>query len=84
MIGRDNVLCCKGNDLMTFIGDLKKDYKKQKRFRYPHGQKNRRFRPIFRRDIGFRWCRKRFWDGKIGSKKTREKSPIFPIKTDFS
>ena len=35
IIRRDNVLCCKGNDLITVIGDLKKKgYKKQKRFRY--------------------------------------------------
>ena len=30
-IRRDNVLCCKGNDLITIIGDLKKGYKKKKR-----------------------------------------------------
>ena len=35
IIRRDNVLCCKGNDLITVIGDLKKkSYKKQKRFNF--------------------------------------------------
>ena len=46
-----------------------------------HGQKNRFFRLIFRRKIGFRRCWKRFSGGKIGSKKIGEKSPIFPINT---
>ena len=50
---------------------------------FKHGQKNRFFRPIFRRKIGFRWCWKRFSGGKIGSKKIGEKSSIFPINTDF-
>ena len=43
-IRRDNVLCCKGNDLITVIGDLKKGYKKPKRFRYPK-KFNKRFNP---------------------------------------
>ena len=30
------------------------------------------------RKIGFQLGWKRFWEGKIGSKKIREKSPIFP------
>ena len=34
-IRRDNVLCYKGNYLIIVIGNLKKGYKKQKRFRYP-------------------------------------------------
>ena len=35
IIRRENVLCYKGYDLITVIGDLKKKgYKKQKRFRY--------------------------------------------------
>ena len=36
------MLCCKGNDLITVIGDLRKGYKKQKRFRYP-----KKFNKIF-------------------------------------
>ena len=38
------------------------------------GQKNRFFRPIFRRKIGFRWCWKRFSGGKIVCKKIGKKS----------
>ena len=38
------------------------------------GQKNRFFRPIFRRKIGFRWCWKRFSSGKIVCKKIGKKS----------
>ena len=29
-IRKDNVLCCKGNDLITVIGDLKRTYKQKK------------------------------------------------------
>ena len=53
-------------------------------FSWDQGQKNRFFRPIFRRKIGFQLGWKRFWEVKIGSKKIGEKSPIFPINTDFS
>ena len=43
-IKRDNVLCCRGNDLITVIGDLKKPYKPKKkkfnkRFYNRYGQK---------------------------------------------
>ena len=30
-IRKDNVLCCKGNNLITVIGDLKKPYKQKKK-----------------------------------------------------
>ena len=30
-IRKDNVLCCRGNDLITVIGDLKKPYKQKKK-----------------------------------------------------
>ena len=30
-IRRDNILCCRGNDLITVIGDLKKSYKQKKK-----------------------------------------------------
>ena len=30
-IKSDNVLCCRGNDLITVIGDLKKPYKPKKK-----------------------------------------------------
>ena len=47
MIRRDNVLCCRGNDLITVIGDLKNPYKqKKKKF-------NKRFYRGYRRKIYF-------------------------------
>ena len=41
---------------------------------YNQGQKNRFFRSIFRRKIGFRWWWKRFSGGKIFCKKIGKKS----------
>ena len=84
---------CLGHCSLTLFMDTVHSKKKrppsfgasQNRGVHNHGQKNRRFRQIFRRKIGFRWCWKRYWDGKIGKKKKiGEKSPIFLIKTDFS
>ena len=44
-IRKDNILCCKGNNLITMIGDLKKPYKQKKkkankRFYRRYGRKN--------------------------------------------
>ena len=43
-------------------------------FSLDQGQKNRFFRSIFLRKIGFRWCWKRFSGGKIVCKKIDKKS----------
>ena len=44
-IKRDNVLCCRGNDLITVIGDLNKPYRQRKkkfnkRFHNKYGRKD--------------------------------------------
>ena len=60
---------------------------KEVKFEWNQGQKNRRIRPIFRRNIGFRWCWKRFWGGKIGWQKIGINRRFFgkgPIFADFS
>ena len=41
---RKNVICCKGNDLITVIGDSKKTYKKRNNFRHSR-RFNKRFNP---------------------------------------
>ena len=46
-IKRDNVLCCRGNDLITDIGDLKKPYKQKK------NKFNKRFYRRYGRKIYF-------------------------------
>ena len=61
MIRKENVLCCKGNNLITVIGELKKPYvpkrkKSNKRFPNKFGFRQRRFfvgrRPgYFRRNL---------------------------------
>ena len=52
MIRKENVLCCKGNNLITVIGDLKKPYVPKRK------KPNRRFPNRFPNRFGFR--RRRF------------------------